>query len=224
MSIAVVLADAHPVVLEGLMCEFAAHVDLTVRACVQQGDAVVRMVRELRPDILVLDFFLPQEDDFRRLAQLQQECPATRAVLFTAHGYDMALEAMRLGVQGVVTKEMAPGMLVRCIRKVHSGSQWLEKGIAARAVSQLLGDEGHNLFGLLTPREIAVARMVSEGLPNKTVASRLAISEGTVKLHLHHVYQKLHLHGRMSLMQFLQKCANERSASAAPGDRQRVGV
>lgn len=224
MSIAVVLADAHPVVLEGLMCEFAAHGDLTVRGCVQHGDALVHTIHEFQPDVVVLDFFLPQEDDFRRLRQLQHECPATRAVLFTAHGYDMALEAMRLGVQGVVTKQMTPGMLVRCIRTVHSGSQWLEKGIAVRAVGQLLGDEGRDLFSVLTPREIAVARMVSEGLPNKTVATRLAISEGTVKLHLHHVYQKLHLHGRMSLMQFLQQCANDHSEIATSNARLRVGV
>lgn len=222
MSIALVLADPHPVVLEGLMGEFAAHEDLHVRAGVHRGDMLMDTVRALAPDVVVLDFFLPYEEDFCRFSSLQKECPGVRIVLFTAQDHDMVLEAMRLGVRGVVTKAMVTELLVRCIRKVHAGEQWLEKGIAARAVSQLLGDEARDLFGLLTPREIAVARMVSEGLPNKTVASRLAISEGTVKLHLHHVYQKLNLSGRMGLMQFIRQTAGYQAAPFAARGRQNV--
>jgi two-component system, NarL family, nitrate/nitrite response regulator NarL len=118
---------------------------------------------------------------------------------------DDLFEAIRLGARGVVLKDMAPRLLMQCVRTVHAGGKWLEKGVATSAVDKLLEREAGTraVAETLTPRELQVARMIAKGVPSKTVASRLAITEGTAKLHLHHVYEKLKVEGRVGLMRFM---------------------
>src|SRR5690606_10879252 len=142
-----------------------------VRACVQNGEAALEAVRKFKPDILVFDVALSDREGLKMLERMKEEALATLPVVFTSDHHDDVIEAIRLGVKGVVTKDMPLSLLVRCIRDVLAGGKSLEKGSAGRAVDRLLKDEGsrQDLGIILTPREIAVARMVSEGLPNKTV-------------------------------------------------------
>lgn len=207
MSIELVIADPYPAMLDGMAHAFAKEPDLLIKACVNDGDAALQAVLDLSPDVIVLDLELPQKDGLTLLGEMQALNLKTRSVLFSSSPSSEVVAAIRLGVQGVVTKDMSLQLLVHCIREVHAGKKWIEKSVAAGAVNYLLKRESGQLFikDLLTPREIAVARMVSEGLPNKRIASRLSISEGTAKLHLHRVYQKLQLRGRMELMNYMQK-------------------
>jgi DNA-binding NarL/FixJ family response regulator len=89
---------------------------------------------------------------------------------------------------------------------VHQGDKWLDRDLTMKTMSLLLEQQKKTAkaSSLLTPREMMVARMVTEGWPNKKIASKLFISEGTAKLHLHHIYQKLNCPGRMSLQRYMQ--------------------
>jgi DNA-binding NarL/FixJ family response regulator len=92
------------------------------------------------------------------------------------------------------------------VREVHAGRKWLEKSAAAHAIDTMLMHDAaaEEIAHALTPREVEVARMVKQGLRNKAIAKKLAITEGTTKLHLHSIYEKLRLDGRVALVQFLQ--------------------
>jgi DNA-binding NarL/FixJ family response regulator len=116
------------------------------------------------------------------------------------------LKVLRLGVRGIVLKDMAPPLLVRCIRKVHAGGQWLEHLSTDCVLDRLLRREarGRELARVLTPREIEIVRLVTSSLHTKEIARKLYISEGTVKIHLHNIYEKLHLDGRMALLRYTQ--------------------
>ena len=105
---------------------------------------------------------------------------------------------------GVVLKEMAPRLLVQCIRKVAAGEQWLEKRSVSLALERLLKREAatRQIAVILTPREIEIVRMVAEGLRNKVIAERLYMSEGTVKVHLHNIYEKLKVNSRLQLARY----------------------
>src|SRR5205807_111278 len=96
--------------------------------------------------------------------------------------------------------------LVECVREVYSGRKWFEKGVAMQALDKFLESETGMRFtaGLLTRREFEVARMVVDGLPSKAIARKLSITEGTAKLHLHHVYVKLKLNGRVALVRYMR--------------------
>jgi DNA-binding NarL/FixJ family response regulator len=144
-------------------------------------------------------------DGLAVLEEMRREALPTRVVILSAMNSDDLFEAIRLGARGVVLKDMAPRLLVQCVRTVHAGGKWLEKGVATCAVDKLLECEAgiKAMAETLTPRELQVARMIAKGVPSKTVASRLAITEGTAKLHLHHVYEKLKVEGRVGLMRFM---------------------
>ena len=205
MTIRLVLADDHPIVLDGLEQLFLLEKDCEVVTRARNGDEALRAVRQFQPDVLVLDLRMPGMDGLAVLEEMRREALPTRVVILSAMNSDDLFEAIRLGARGVVLKDMAPRLLVQCVRTVHAGGKWLEKGVATCAVDKLLECEAgiKAMAETLTPRELQVARMIAKGVPSKTVASRLAISEGTAKLHLHHVYEKLKVEGRVGLMRFM---------------------
>src|SRR5262249_33439267 len=112
--------------------------------------------------------------------------------------------AARLGARGIVLKGMAPRVLEDCIRAVHAGEHWFKvDGLdLSTRLAQRQSVEGE-LGTVLTPRELEIVRLVASRLENQENASRLSISVGTVKIHLHHVYDKLGLRGRTDLQTYL---------------------
>ena len=139
---------------------------------------------------------------------MKKEKLPTRVVVLTAALDEEELaDAIRLGVRGLVLKELAPQLIVQCIRKVHAGELWLEKHSVSRALEKLLKREaGRNeAVQLLTTREVEIAKQVAAGLRNLEIAKSLFISEGTVKMHLHHIYQKLGVDSRTQLSRYARE-------------------
>ena len=207
MPISVVLADDHPLVLDALENVFRLQEDIVVRARCGDGVEALRAVREHRPDVLVLDIRMPGMDGLALIRELKKEKLPTRVVLLTAAlDEEEVLAAIRLGVKGVVLKEMAPRLLVQCVRTVHAGGDWLEKQSVRLALDKLLRREAgaREVARILTPREIEIVRMVAGGLRNKEIAAKLHVNEGTVKLHLHHIYEKLGVNSRVALTLYAQ--------------------
>jgi two-component system, NarL family, nitrate/nitrite response regulator NarL len=208
MPIGLVLADPHPIVLDGLEHLFQRESGFTVLARCQTGDETLDAVRKHRPDVLILDIHPPAWHGLAVLDAMKREKLPTRIVLFTAVADEAEiLEAMHRGAKGVVLKEMAPRLLVQCVRKVHAGEQWLERRSAGAVMEKLLRREAgaRELGVVLTPREIAIVNLAARGLRNKEIASQLNITEGTVKLHLHNIYDKLQVKGRGPLTLLAQQ-------------------
>jgi DNA-binding NarL/FixJ family response regulator len=201
--IRIALADDHPIVLQGLQQLFERHADFEVVCCCTTGNAALIGVRTHRPDVLVLDLRMPEGsglDVLRAIAADKLEC---RTVLLTATvSDDEVVEAVRLGARGLILKESPPEALVDCVRRVFRGEQWLERETLARAFRRALDREAatRDAADALTPREIEIVRMVAQGLRNRAIAERLSISEGTVKVHLHNIYEKFAVDGRIELL------------------------
>jgi DNA-binding NarL/FixJ family response regulator len=207
MSIDLVLADPYPVMLEGLTHVFEDTSDFSVKSCVRNGDEALQAVRQFQPHILVMDLSLSQRNGLALLEEIKSQQLPTRPVVFTGAPIGEVMRALDLGVPGLVSKEKSSHVLTRCIKSVHEGGKWLDRDLSVKTMSLLLEQQKKNATAsqLLTPRELTVARMVTEGWPNKKIASKLFISEGTAKLHLHHIYQKLNCPGRMSLQRYMQE-------------------
>jgi DNA-binding NarL/FixJ family response regulator len=207
MAIRLTLADDHPVVLQGLQRLFETQPDFDVVACCDGGDAALESLRTARPDVLVLDLRMPGRNGIDVLRTMAAEKIACRTVLLTAAiTDDDVVEAVRLGVNGIIMKESAPHTLVECVRSVSRGEQWIEQETLARAFGRVLRREAasRDAAKTLTPREIELVKMVAQGLRNRVIAERLQISEGTVKIHLHNVYEKLGIDGRLELVLWAQ--------------------
>ena len=210
MPIRLVLADDHPVVLSGLEAILKAEGDFKVHACCLDGEGALDAVRKYKPDILVLDLRMPGKDGLTVLREIRKEKLATKVVLIAAEVDEEEMtDAVRLGVRGLVLKELAAKLIVHCLRQVHAGELWLEKRSVTNTLEKLLQDQAGMLEAaqVLTPREIEIVKLVATGLHNMEVAKRLFISEGTVKMHLHNIYEKLHLDSRIKLSRYAQEKA-----------------
>jgi DNA-binding NarL/FixJ family response regulator len=201
-----VIADDHPIVLEGLEALFRGENDIKVVARSANGEEAVEAVERHRPDILLLDLNMPRMSGMEVLRELASRGRSTRVVLIAATiEPEHVVEALRLGVRGMVLKEMAPRLLVQCVRKVHAGEHWVENRAYGSAMDALLRQGASGQQGdRLTTRELDLVRLVVTGLRNKDVATKLGIGEGTVKTHLHRIYKKLKIDSRFGLIRYAQ--------------------
>ena len=205
MAIRIVVADDHPFILDGLDQLFRGEDDCEIVARCLNGEEALQAVETYRPDVLVLDVRMPKMDGIELLRRMQERQTGTRVVLLTASLDDARLlEAFRLGASGLVLKESAPRLLAQSVRQVATGEQsWNGKAIAGALRLVLQREQAvAAAASTLTPREREVTTMVAAGLRNKEIAGRLQITEGTVKFHLHSIYEKLRIDGRYALMNY----------------------
>jgi len=207
VPIRLVVTDDHPIVLQGLQLLFERQSDFEVVATCANAAATLEAVRSQRPDILVLDLRMPNHNGLDVLRAIAEERTPCRTVLLTAAITDAeTVEAIRLGAAGLVLKESPPDALLQCIRRVHEGGGWIDREPAARAAVVMdRGEAARRAIDTLTPREVEIVRMVAQGLRNKIIGERLSISEGTVKVHLHNIYEKLGVGGRLELVLYAQQ-------------------
>jgi DNA-binding NarL/FixJ family response regulator len=197
-----VLVDDHPIVLQGLRQLFERQLDFSVAACCADMESAFAAVTAHHPDVLLLDLRLGGEDGLDLLRRLSLEGSTCRTVILTAAiNDDEVLEAVKFGARGLVLKESPPATLLNCVRLVHAGEQSLDHKTLTRAFTKVLDREAavREASQDLTPREIEITCMVAEGLRNRAIGARLGISEATVKTHLHNIYEKLGVDGRIGL-------------------------
>jgi two-component system nitrate/nitrite response regulator NarL len=194
------------VVLEGLDQLLRLEPDFKVIAKCSTVAAGIRAIETLRPDVVILDLRLRQEDGFEVLRHLGSRPSPAVVVLTASEDQEDLLEAARLGARGIVLKAVAPRTLERCIRTVHAGGEWLtvEGENLADRLAQRKGAETV-MAQTLTSRELEVLRLLASHHDNEEIAQRLDLRVGTVKIHVHHVYQKLGLSGREDLQRYLKR-------------------
>ena len=202
MPIRVILADDHAIVLNGLKRLFDSDSGFAVIACCRDGDEAVRAVQSQDADVLVLDMAMPGRSGLEVLRELERAPSSCRIVLLTAAISDEDLaEAVQLGAQGLVLKESEPDTLLDCVRRVHLGERLIDGATTPRAEKRPARNSGR----VLTPRETEIVQMVAQGLRNRNIGERLSISEGTVKIHLHNIYEKVKVNGRLELVLWAQE-------------------
>jgi two-component system nitrate/nitrite response regulator NarP len=196
----VLIADDHPIIVSGLESVLRG-TGFNIVGVETRGDRVLDAVAREKPDILILDVSMPGLDGIEVLSALRKRGDPCKVVLLTAGiGDESLLRALECGAEAVVLKEGAPASLVRTLEKVRSGARVVDDALLQRALDLKLGGvPGQSGFALLSRREQMVARQVAEGRRNREIAESLAISEGTVKVHLHKIYEKLGVSNRTEL-------------------------
>lgn len=196
-----ILCDDHPLILRGLADLVAADTDIDIVATCGDGQQAIDAIVKHMPDVAVLDISMPQRDGIDVLRQVAREQWPVRVVFLTGCITDeQVIQAIAAGAYGIVLKESAAASLVDCLRQVAEGRKWLPSNIVQPAISRASAAARRTSpFELLTRREKEVARLIADGLSNKDVAARLALSEGTVKMHLHTIYSKLGVDNRTAV-------------------------
>ena len=204
-SVSIIVADDHPVVLRGLVTLLGEDRTFKVVADCTNGTDAIEAIRNLRPELALLDVNMPSPNGLQILKAVVTEKLPTRVVFLAAFLRDQEIVAATAGgAFGIVLKETAPETLISCLHAVAAGKSWLPATLVDGAVARTLESHAQTakLEQLLTRREIEVMLKVADGLPNKDVGSQLNISEGTVKIHLHSIYNKVGVSNRTSLANF----------------------
>lgn len=184
-ALRVLCVDDHPLLRQGIAALVGGQRDMELVAEAANGREALRQFREHRPDVTLLDLRLPDMSGIDALIAIRSEFPEARVLILTTFEGDAEIQrALEAGARGYLLKTMPPADLLDAIRQVHAGKKRIPPEIAAQ-LAEHLSDEG------LTGRELEVLREVAAGSRNHEIATRLFISEETVKVHVKHIMEKL---------------------------------
>ncbi|HSS96324.1 MAG TPA: response regulator transcription factor [Terriglobales bacterium] len=208
-NINILIADDHPIFRDGLRRLLEAEPGLKVIGEACDGAEAVKMARELKPDILLLDLAMPRHPGLEALRDLGSGQQSVRVILLTAAAEKQQIvEALQLGARGVVLKDSATQLLLKSIHTVMSGEYWVGRESVSnlvqylRTLVQSSGEEAKQKKFGLTPRELEIVSAVVAGYANKEIAEYFKISEDTVKHHLSNIFDKLGVSTRLELALF----------------------
>ena len=191
-KIRILVADDHPMLREGLIAVLSTQQDLEVVGEAADGSEVLRLADSLKPDVILLDLEMPEVDGVAALEKLRSAGSEARTIVFTAYDTDeRILGALRAGARGYLLKGASRTEIFDAIRTVHAGGSLLQPVVTNKLLQTMSRAERREETEPLTPREIEVLALLSQGLQNKEISGRLFISERTVKFHVSSLMHKL---------------------------------
>ena len=194
----ILLADDHPMIRTAIEV-LLRDTDYEIVATAGSGEEALQRVAEVRPDILLLDLSMPRGTGMDVIRSLHSNGGAPHVIVLTAAIDDSSLiEAGTLGVRGMVLKNSDPAYLLECLDRVQAGGTWIDPELSART-QELTQTSGERRRPALAPRERQLIRFVRQGLRNREIAKELGVTEGTIKVYLHGVFDKLGVSSRTEL-------------------------
>jgi len=206
-SIRIVIADDHPIFRDGLRRLLEAEPGLKVIGEASDGSDAVKLARQLKPDVMLLDLAMPRQPGLEALRDLSTGgANGVKVILLTAAAEKhQIVEALQLGARGVVLKDSATQLLLKSIHTVMAGEYWVGREAVSNLVQylrmqmQASNEESRQKKFGLTPRELEIVSAVVAGYSNKEIAEYFKISEDTIKHHLSNIFDKVGVSTRLEL-------------------------
>ena len=200
--IAIVIADDHAVLRESLTALLQSQPDFDVVGAAANGEEALQLVQQHKPQVLVLDLFMPGSDGFEVLRTLEHAGSRVASVVLTgSESRDDYVQVVRLGARGLVLKADNPQKLFAAIRAVADGELAFSDEIARTVLDAMVSNQptAPSSMTRLSERERQISYMVARGMKNRDIASDLSISENTVKRHLQSIFSKTGSRDRLEL-------------------------
>lgn len=207
-KIRVIIVDDHPIFRQGVADSFSLEPDIDVIAQAESGEKGLELIRSLQPQVAILDINLPGINGQQVTKQIVTEKLPTRVILLTAYAdASQRIQGLHLGAAAFCTKDIVPDLLADVIRAVAQGKYWIDLRVyEAEEIRRILegqpigdgleGSEGDRLTEPLSAREMEILTLITRGMSNKEIASRLGISHQTVKNHVTSILHKLGVNDR----------------------------
>ena len=193
-KIRILIVDDHDIVREGLAAIIATQPDLELAGEARDGEEAVRLVRELKPDVTLLDLMMPRKDGLEAIVEIRADNPEARILVLTGFADDeRVLPAIRFGALGYLLKDTPRPELIQAIHDVANGQAHLPPAVALKLMKELNRPAEAET---LTEREMATLRLIAQGLGNHEIAERMVLEESTVAKYVSNLLDKLHLANR----------------------------
>jgi DNA-binding NarL/FixJ family response regulator len=201
----VCLIDDHDLLRRGIKTMLETEADIEVVGEASDGAEALALVEEAVPDVVLIDVIMPNKDGIEATKEIKDAFPNVGVVVLSGHDERQFLfDALKAGASGYILKTAELEEVVETVRSAAKGEAKLDPSLATQVLSEFQAYQKADVsevYQPLTPREREILQLMSEGLPNKTIASRLRISERTVTTHVANIYAKLHVNNRVSAIQ-----------------------
>jgi DNA-binding NarL/FixJ family response regulator len=197
MPISVVIVEDLDEVRNGLAELIDSDRELSIIECFGNAETAAQKLPMLQADIVLMDINLPGMSGIECIRSIKQQCPATQFMMFTVYENDeKVLQALQAGATGYLLKRTEPKRILESIKELNQGGSPMSSNIARKLLNVFLDKKKINKKELLSERENAVLQLLADGLLYKEIAERLNIAHGTVRQHIHNIYEKLHVSNR----------------------------
>jgi|SRR5687767_8283289 len=197
MPIKVSIVEDLAEVREGLAELVRSDKELLMLEHFENAEAAVLKLPEMHPDIVIMDINLPGMSGIECIRQLKEKCPDTEFMMFTVYENDeKVLQALQAGASGYLLKRTKPEQILESIKELNQGGSPMSSNIARKLLNIFLDKKKVTKMAILTDRENEVLQLLADGLLYKEIADRLSIAHGTVRQHIHNMYEKLHVQNR----------------------------
>lgn len=198
MNISIAIVEDLDEVRDAMKDYISIHSDFILLGAFKTGEQALANLPALNPDIVIMDINLPGINGIECVRQVKDKCPGTQFMMFTVYENDeKVIEALKAGASGYLLKNTGLLQMVESIKELHEGGSPMSANIARKLVN-LFRDDGKTTthMDILSKRENEVLQLLSKGLLYKEIGDRLEISTGTVRQHIHNIYEKLHVQNR----------------------------
>lgn len=198
-TISLIIVDDHEIVREGLRLTLQGEEDFEVVGEAASGKDLLKLLKNTRPDVILLDERMPEERGIDICKKLTKLDPEIKTIILTAHAEqeDSIVQAMIAGAKGFLIKNVGISELKKAIRAVVRGETVLDSQVASSIVNKLKQTPNNDS---LTKQQLAIANLVAKGLTNREIAEQLFLSENTIKFHIQNIMRKLDVHNRIALV------------------------
>jgi DNA-binding NarL/FixJ family response regulator len=205
-AIRVLIADDHPLFLDGVVNSLAGESDIEVIGQAADGEQALHLARKHLPDVVLLDIAMPGYGGIQAASEIATACPATKIIMLTvSKDEDDLMAALKAGAQGYVLKGVSARELANVVRSVSAGEIYVAPSLAADILREMSRPQPPDRLSELTERERQVLVLVAEGLTNREIGERLHLAEKTVKHYMTNVLQKLQVRSRVEAALIAQR-------------------
>lgn len=202
-KIHVLIADDHAILRQGLRQIISGTDDMLVAGEAVDGVDAMRLARQVRWDVLLLDITMPNRSGIDTLKMLRHEFPRQPVLMLSMHEEDQyAVRAIKAGAAGYLTKQSAPELLITAIRQVVGGQKYVSPSLAMKLADMIAENDDRPLHESLSDREYQTLRMIAAGLPLTQIAEDLSISVKTVSEYRKRILEKMKLHSNAELIHY----------------------
>jgi len=198
MSISIAIVEDLDVVRNGLKDFISLSTDFIVIGSFKTGEEALEHLPEIKPDIVIMDINLPGMNGIECIRQVKDKSPGTQFMMFTVYeNDDKVFEALKAGASGYLLKNTGLLHIAESVKELHEGGSPMSANIARKMVNLFRDNDKQNPFlDLLSNREKEILQLLAKGLLYKEIAEQLGITTGTVRIHIHKIYEKLHVQNR----------------------------